>query len=216
MSLKQIYKTCQLLLRTEQKSIERDDFSIINDDSTILYREGRLVDVNTGLVTINDDTFGNKVSLQGFVIFIRQTTKIHSRNTHFVSSPFSWRIPERIALQLEILHTPFGSFNLNTFKIEMKNIIDSAHAPSDAFNNLKKTLIQIEYKIFLFNRATEALKSLLILGPRILFLNIDISWIHTIEHETKRTLKDRKKGYEKWIKRVTDCCNRWFVDGEVS
>jgi hypothetical protein len=89
MSLKQIYKTCQLLLRTEQKSIERDDFSIINDDSTILYREGRLVDVNTGLVTINDDTFGNKVSLQGFVIFIRQTTKIHSRNTHFVSSPFS-------------------------------------------------------------------------------------------------------------------------------
>jgi two-component SAPR family response regulator len=57
----------------------------------------------------------------------------------------------------------------------MKNIIDSAHAPSDAFNNLKKTLIQIEYKIFLFNRAAEALKSLLILGPRILFLNIDIS-----------------------------------------
>lgn len=75
-SVKLIYKTCQFLLPTEQKSIKIDKFSTINNETTILYREGRLVDddVHTGLIanqpSMMDDTFGNEVSLHGFVIFI--------------------------------------------------------------------------------------------------------------------------------------------------
>jgi hypothetical protein len=137
-SLRLVYATCHLLFRTEQKIVKKNKSSVAESYNAIFYREGRLENHRTGLISIDDETFGSEVILQG--------------------------VPERIALQLEILRTPIGSFEIDKFSLEMKDIFARIRLPAEAFNVLKTTLIRIEYKIYHLNLAVEAFKSLLVLG----------------------------------------------------